>query len=243
MAAPLAAPDIDLDNRALIELESLSLARLTNEEGHLVQATDLVLQFNLEEVQINLSMEQPDGVVQPLVGFLMSDLSVAGTKKTFDLDVGLTLRQVSLHYHHVDGADVTLFSSQLPTECRGAAPDACLLSVRFLDVDPQSPEYRTRHRAVRQTLEIGLASLSVDLQQEALIDIIQQTSLIGARIETKTAAAAAAAAAASSASSASSAAAATASAKAAPKRVASEGNRISIHAIGTDPNGDHPSES
>lgn len=68
MAAPLAAPDIDLDNRALIELESLSLARLTNEEGHLVQATDLVLQFNLEEVQINLSMEQPDGVVQPLVG-------------------------------------------------------------------------------------------------------------------------------------------------------------------------------
>ena len=180
-AAQLKLNFSEMESRTLERLENLLNKGMTNEEGHLVQATDLLLEFNLQDVRMDLSVQQADATVKPLVRFTMTDLAVVGTTRTFDMGVDLTLKTVSLHYYDKPESCVTLITS-LPF---GDSPsDACLLSVQYLDVNKQSPEFRTRHKSVRSTLLVGISSLSVDFLQEALIDIIQQTSRIGAQIET-----------------------------------------------------------
>ena len=82
----------------------------------LVQATDLLLRFDVQDIQFGLSALRTDGRKasgHPLISFAMEDLAIVLTRKTFEMAVDLTLNDLTLSYaadsghtHGHFGADV-----------------------------------------------------------------------------------------------------------------------------------------
>ena len=147
----------------------------------LVQATELLLAFEFQDIRVSLSVAKNDVTAKPVVSFSMNNLEMKCESKTFETDVKLTLKDLSLEYvdHLALGSDeqkrVTIITSRNDSKE--------LLSVRFLDVNKQSPEFTVRHKSVLKKLDVAISCLTCDFHQEAVIDLMQISGGINSRIE------------------------------------------------------------
>jgi hypothetical protein len=147
----------------------------------LVQATELLLAFEFQDIRVSLSVDQNDVSAKPVVSFSMNNLEMKCENKTFETDVKLTLKDLSLEYvdHLAAGPDeqkrVTIITSRNDSKE--------LLSVRFLDVNKQSPEFSVRHKSVLKKLDVVISCLACDFHQEAVIDLMKISGGINSRIE------------------------------------------------------------
>lgn len=183
--APIAATEVDLvthancDDSALEHLEN-AFKVSNNEEIQLVQATELMLRFEFQEVRLSLSVVLDDNLTKPVLSFGMEKLGLVCAKKTFETVVDLTLKDLSLNFvDHLakkeqDKSIKMINSSDSSKE---------LLSVRFVDVNKQSPEFRVRHKSVLRKLEVVISSIVCDFHQEAVIDLLQLSNDINSRID------------------------------------------------------------
>ena len=144
----------------------------------LVQATDLLLQFNIQSIQLGLALTQ-DAVRHDIISFTMDQLGMIITKKTFEMAVDVSLNDLTLNY--IDGGDsVTLVTSRCVVQ--DVLDSSYLLKIVYLDVDRKSPEFYRRYASVSKRLDVDICSLRVDFQREAVIDVMQVVSRINSQI-------------------------------------------------------------
>lgn len=173
------SPTVINNNSAFEHLEN-AFRDAANKEV-LVQATELLLVFEFQDIRVSLSVSQNDVTAKPVVSFSMNNLEMKCENKTFETDVNLTLKDLSLEYvdHLAAGLDeqkrVTLITSRNDSKE--------LLSVRFLDVNKQSPEFSMRHKSVLKKLDVTISCLTCDFHQEAVINLMQISGGINSRIE------------------------------------------------------------
>jgi len=170
LSAPLVC-----DDQALEHLDNV-FKTSTNEQGQLVQATELLLRFEFKDIRISLAVMQRD-VLKPVGAFVIENLEVICAQKTFETIVDLKLQDLALDYvdHVANHQKLTLINS------RDVSKD--LLSINFVDVNKLSPEFRFRHKSVMKKLQVVISSLAFDFHQEAIIDLLHISSDITSRIE------------------------------------------------------------
>ena len=170
LSAPLVC-----DDQALEHLDNV-FKTSTNEQGQLVQATELMMRFEFKDIRISLAVMQRD-VLKPVGAFVIENLEVICAQKTFETIVDLKLQDLALDYvdHVANHQKLTLINS------RDVSKD--LLSINFVDVNKLSPEFRFRHKSVMKKLQVVISSLAFDFHQEAIIDLLHISSDITSRIE------------------------------------------------------------
>ena len=169
----------------------------TADAAPLVQATELLLRFDIQYIQFGLSALRADGQKahgHPLIGFAMEDLAIVVTRKTFEMAVDVTLNDLTLSYNAASGACrhlprpgtedvVALVTSRSVTEeFVDADPSMCLLHIFYFEVDRKSPEFYLRHQSVVKKLDIDIRTLVVDFHREAVIDVLQVTNRVHSEI-------------------------------------------------------------
>lgn len=167
------------DESALEHLENV-FKIVANEEEHLVQATELLLRFEFQEIRLSLSVSQNDLDTKPLLNFAMGNLAMVCAKKTFETVVDLTLKDLNLSFIDHAATNGQHHCVKMINSCEASKE---LLSVHFIDVDKQSPEFYIRHKSVKRKLEVVISSLVCDFHQEAVIDLLQLINDINSRID------------------------------------------------------------
>lgn len=110
----------------------------------------------------------------------MKNLAMVCAKKTFETVVDLSLKNLSLHFVDHYAQNEQEKSVHMINSCDASKE---LLSVRFVDVNKQSPEFASRHKSVMRKLEVVISSLVCDFHQEAVIDLLQLSNDINQRID------------------------------------------------------------
>lgn len=167
------------DDSALEHIEN-AFKTTTNEEGQLVQATEMMLRFEFQDVRLSVSVALDKNTTKPVLSFGMEKLAMVCAKKTFETVVDLTLKDLSLNFVDHLAKDEQLKSVKMINSCDSSKE---LLCVRFVDVNKQSPEFRARHKSVLRKLEVIISSLVCDFHQEAVIDLLQLSNDINSRID------------------------------------------------------------
>lgn len=181
------APDT-CDDRAIEHLDNVFKSK-TNEEDHqeLVQATELLLRFEFQEIRVSLSVaEHNNASSKPVLTFVMEHMEVMCANKTYETVVDLKLKDMALDY--LDQLSKSSGQHSCVTMINSRDVSKELLSVHFVDVNSQSPELHTRHKSVLKKLEVTISSLSCDFHQEAVIDLLQLSNDLSSRIEAMAAA-------------------------------------------------------
>ena len=166
------------DDSALEHLENVFKVA-SGEEEQLVQATELMLSFEFQDVRLSLSVAQDKNDIKPVLNFGMKNLSMVCAKKTFETVVDLKLKDLSLNFVDHYAQNEQQKSIKMINSCDASKE---LLSVRFVDVNKQSPEFASRHKSVMRKLEVVMSSLVCDFHQEAVIDLLQLINDINLRI-------------------------------------------------------------
>ena len=179
----IVASPVNLDNNSAFEHLENAFRDAANSKGTLVQATELLLVFIFQDIRVSLSVAQEDVILKAksVVSFSMNNLQMKCENKTFETDVKLTLKDLSLEY--VDHLAAAGSEKQRVTIITSRDDSKELLSVRFLDVNKQSPEFSLRHKSVLKKLDVAISCLTCDFHQEAVIDLMQVSGDINSRIE------------------------------------------------------------
>ena len=150
------------------------------EEHELFQPTELMLQFEFQDVRLSLSVAHHNHLTKPVLSFGMKNLALVCTKKTFETVVNLTLKDLILEFVDHLAKDGQQKDVKIINSCESSKE---LLCVRFVDVDKHSPEFRIRHKSVARKLEVVISRLDCDFHQEAVIDLLQLSTDINSRID------------------------------------------------------------
>lgn len=174
------SPHISSDDSALEHLENV-FKMTSNEQDEIIQATELMLRFEFRQVRLSLSVALEDKLTKPVLSFGMENLEMICAKKTFETVVDLTLKDLSLNFVDHLAKEEQHKRIKMINSCDSSRE---LLSIRFVDVSKQSPEFHARHKSVMRKLEVVISSLVCDFHQEAVIDLLQLSNDINSRIET-----------------------------------------------------------
>lgn len=167
------------DDSALEHLENVFKVA-SNEEDPIVQATELMLHFEFRQVRLSLSVAVNDNVTKPVLSFGLENLKMMCAKKTYETVVDLTLKDLTLNFIDHLAEEKQHQSIKMINSCDASRE---LLSVRFVDVSKQSPEFHVRHKSVMKKLDVVISSVVCDFHQEAVIDLLHLSNVINSRIE------------------------------------------------------------
>ncbi len=149
-------------------------------ERELFQPTELMLQFEFQDVRLSLSVAHGNQLTKPVLSFGMENLVLVCTKKTFETVVDLTLKDLSLNFVDHLAKEGQQKSVKIINSYDSSKE---LLCVRFVDVDKHSPEFHARHKSVVRQLEVAISYLDCDFHQEAVIDLLQLSSDLNSQID------------------------------------------------------------
>lgn len=171
------------DDSALEHLDYV-FKNVVHEGGQLVQATELLMSFEFKDIRMSLSMasqqQQQNAANKPVLVFFMENLEMVCANKTFETVADLKLKDLVLEYvDNLGGGE----SAKNVTMINSRDVSKELLSIHFVDVNKQSPEFHARHKSVLKKLDVLISSIAFDFHQEAVIDLMHISNDIGSRIE------------------------------------------------------------
>jgi len=170
-----------IDNESALENLENAFRDASNKGQVFAQVTKVFLVFEFQEMKASLSVAEADNTfAKQVVHFTMSNLTIKCENKTFENDVQVTLKQISLKY--VDRLNKAALIQSIEQEhdqltlITSEAKDLdneLLVSVRFLAVGKESPELSVRHKSVLNKLNVAISGLTFYFHREAVIDLMQ----------------------------------------------------------------------
>nr|XP_045626468.1 vacuolar protein sorting-associated protein 13C-like isoform X1 [Procambarus clarkii] len=148
---------------ALARLERAEL-NLSGEQQDTPQFTNLALTFTINEISIELK-KASGKIHQPLMKVAALSASVELVQRTFDLTAAIILGGVLVQ--HMEGGERRLLSTPLVEGSSQA-----LLTIKFMQVNPKSPDFESKHASTAQHLCVEVSNMKAQLEQSAILSIL-----------------------------------------------------------------------
>lgn len=123
------------------------------------------LDFKIEEIMVDVNTVAKTGEMTPWLNLCITGLATKVHMHPWDLTLNASLGSMALKEMTFGSVTDPLYLVQTPD-------GAELLSINFLKVEPEHPDYKSRFQSTQQSLDIEFSLLQVNLHQEALLNII-----------------------------------------------------------------------
>lgn len=164
--------DQDKDLNMNLIMEGRDIARLertelnpSGEQQNTPQFTNLSVIFTVNEISLEVKKATKEKE-EPLVKLAALSASVELTQKTFDLTCLVILGGVLVE--HMGQHDCQRL---LSTPMADGGSQA-LLTLKFIQVNPKSPDFRTKYESTLQLLCVDVSHLKARLEQSAILSIL-----------------------------------------------------------------------
>ncbi|XP_022794312.1 vacuolar protein sorting-associated protein 13A-like [Stylophora pistillata] len=148
----------------LTGVSNLEQAKLEEKEA-LAKQVKVSLQFEIEEISVDVDTVDSGGKSKPCLALYVKGLGTTVVMHPWDLSASASLSSlvVAEMIHGPGGGPLYLVQTPVGAE---------LLSVKFVMVESEHPEYSSKFKSTKQSVAVEFSSLQVKLHQEALLNII-----------------------------------------------------------------------
>ncbi|XP_076066395.1 vacuolar protein sorting 13C isoform X3 [Oratosquilla oratoria] len=166
-------PVEEIDVNMNVITEDVAIARLQNaqlnttgEQEETPQFTNLALEFQIQEMSVEVCKAVEGLSPVPLLSISVMSLGIDLTQRTFDLSVAVCLGGVLLEYMNGVKKVRLVFTPFV----EGA--DAYLFVLKYTQVNPKCPDFHTKYNSTLQLVKIDITSLTTYLDQGAILSIM-----------------------------------------------------------------------
>ncbi|KAL9987728.1 hypothetical protein ACROYT_G002079 [Oculina patagonica] len=156
-------PPDTMPGESKLELAKLEAKLEANEA--LAKQVKVSLKFEIEEIAVDVSTVDSTGKMIPCLVVSIKGVGTNVIMHPWDLTANASLSSLAV-------ADMTYGTEGGPLYLVQTPVGAELLSVKFVKVEPEHPEYNSTFKSTQQSVVVDFTSLQVKLHQEALLNII-----------------------------------------------------------------------
>lgn len=164
------------DNEILTKAPSPTEKKSQETRSAKNQGTELLANFSIPKVKLRLTASKSEN--RSAMSFILEDLRTEYTKKTLDRIIKLKLRDMSLNF--MENLDESTSVVSLISSLERSND---LLCVDYTSTDILSFSRPELSQAILKKAEIQMASLAMNINHEAVVDLFQINNFIQCQIE------------------------------------------------------------